>query len=305
MSVEPVRTLLTNTPDLQSTGSLSSISWRMGIFETTKFDVSLTIEKISKIPHSSGRIFVRWYVKDSPRPESRGRTPAVDVSHNKAVFDYHATPFPLRIGVKTGSQVLRTQHMQFEVLWEPPGTKAMCLGTLALNLAEFATPMRQREEPNNKTYYNGKFMSYLLEEAKINCLLTVGIRMSYLKGSSSFTVPQFSAPAVHQNLNDVDDPVMHGHTNGHGNDDKYHSQRENSRNIANIMDGYIKLSTSLFNQVDPDASLEDLIEGGDGFMGHYPTTRKHDTEHVQGQPFKESEIRENFRTWSLNSDTPL
>lgn len=267
----------------------------MGLFETTKFDVTLEIEKISKIPHSTGRLHVRWHVRDSPGPRTRGRTKAVDVSHNAAVFDYHAPPFTQKIGVKAGSRTLRPTELHFEVLWEPPGTKAMSLGYLSLDLAEFVTPMRHKSEGDASKTCNGKFLSYLLEDAKINCLLTISIRMSYLSGPTNFTVPEFTAPAVRQNLNDIKDPHVDIDR------EKHHGPRENDQTIANSRDRFLLWSTALFSPVDAKTSLEDIIAGGDGFEGKTPEIPSESSEHVTGEPYREQDIRENFRSWLPSS----
>lgn len=138
-----------------------------------KFHVTLHIQELYNIPQSSGQILVKWHIKDSAKPDARGRTRAVAIHSHKAVFDYSGETH-VRIGTdKTG--LLKETPLIFDVQWDQDSNTKMSMGRAEINLSEFV----DRElEP----------VSFLLKDSKINSPLKIAVSLKHVKGNTEYRV---------------------------------------------------------------------------------------------------------------------
>lgn len=153
-----------------------------------KFLVSLKILELNKMPQTVGSVMVKWYLKDSPKPEARGRTPRKQLQDHKGVWNYE-TSTTVRIGTDK-KKVLRPTEIVFDVLWENIGSNRINIGKLQLNLSEYV------DRPDTSHIY-------LLHDSKVNCTLTLQLKLTHMKGTSDYIVPEFTAPQLCTDISDV------------------------------------------------------------------------------------------------------
>lgn len=139
-----------------------------------KFDISIQVNELLNIPLVSGRCWVRWYVRDSPKPDARGRTPQIPVREHRALWD-HGIKLQARIGIGR-MNVLKEFVLIFDVMWDQNGTDKLLLGKVEVNLSEYIGG----NEP--------KTTKYLLKNSKINGALAITVEVKQLSGSKNYTV---------------------------------------------------------------------------------------------------------------------
>lgn len=186
------------------------------MFDITKFTVHIAIDRVTRIPYSSGNLFVRWNVPESPRPDAHGRTPSRPIKDTEANLKYKAQ-FKQRIGQHYPSKSLRSCSVKLEVVWEPVGGRGVTIGTLTLDLSQFAIVYKRyhdhkkdesaitasylegSKDANSTPGVAGKSLLYLLEDAKNNSLLEVSISLEYISGVTDYKPNEFTGPAVNHN----------------------------------------------------------------------------------------------------------
>lgn len=189
------------------------------MFDITKFTVHVSVEKVTRIPYPSGNLFVRWNVPESPRPDAHGRTPTRPIHGTEASFKYKAN-FSQRIGHHYQSRLLRSCSIKFEVVWEPIGGRGVTIGTLTLDLSQFAQQYKRHHEHKKDESASiakyleeskvvgqnaevaGKSLLYLLRDAKNNSLLEVSILLEHNSGMTDYRKNDFTGPAVNYNNHD-------------------------------------------------------------------------------------------------------
>lgn len=139
-----------------------------------KFTAEIQVNELLNIPLVSGRCWVKWYVRDSPKPDARGRTSYVPVKEHKAQWDED-----IRIHFKVGinkANVLKEFVMIFDVMWDQNGTDKLSLGKVEINLSEYVNNTQPKKT------------KYLLKNSKINGALELSINVMQESGTNMFTV---------------------------------------------------------------------------------------------------------------------
>ena len=139
-----------------------------------KFGVNIQINELLNIPLVSGRCWVRWYVRDSAKPDARGKTEHMPIKEHRALWD-HEINIPAKIGIGK-MNVLKEYMVIFDVMWDQNGSDKLQLGKVELNLAEYVGGT----EP--------KKTKYLLKNSKINGALSLTVAMKQISGSKNYTV---------------------------------------------------------------------------------------------------------------------
>jgi hypothetical protein len=240
-----------------------------------KFKVKLAIKELTNIPHATGSVFVKWYVKDSAKPDARGKTDHVDIQEHKTLWDYQAET-TVRIGTdKTNS--LRHSLIVFDVLWENSTSGRINVGKVEINLSEY---VRRDLEP----------YTYLLQNSKINCVLNVALSLKQVKGPTDFKVPKFSAPQILSDLAGIIDEQR---------------AKDDARNEGFVLRLHNTFSVEWDPRpgyLGPQACVEDIFKGGDGFGQGYwnqylADERARVTEIDRSKPLREVDERDGFRSW--------
>lgn len=283
------------------------------MFDSAKFNISINIERISRFPYTSGMLLVRWNAGDSPRPNTHGHTRKEEVLLTEANFNYH-TKFQKRIGLRSSSRLLRSCNCRFDVIWEPIGGKEVNVGTLNIDLSQFAEirPKKRRLSihkkhmdeyvPKDEAEVCNKSISYLLK-SQTNSLLTVKINLEYLSGNEDYEIPEFTAPAIQgpqlnfdsstfsmdreakisKGVNDLRDTVadclLKSGTNSQMQDTRWYD-------LDNLLTGK---NTRLI----PQSVFEDFREKGIELPSY------DEEDHELGTPYTETEIRESFVSWKI------
>lgn len=224
-----------------------------------KFKVELKIQELSNIPQVIGEVYVKWYLKDSPKPDARGKTHQAPINKgHRALWDYEGIT-QVRIGVDRRG-MLKESLIIFDMLWEHAGGTRVSLGKVDLNLAE---------------YLNRDFAwethRYLLKESKINCVLSVQLMVTQITGPSDYTVPEFKAPQVFGNITGVIDEQKARQelkSSGASTGSSNHSiERKSSSSVLSKL--YHKSFAVSWDPVpgylNPEDCVENIFSGGDGF----------------------------------------
>lgn len=205
-----------------------------------KFDVDIQVNQLLNIPLVSGSCWVRWYVRDSPKPDARGRTPHQTVREHRASWD-HEIKLQTRIGIGR-MNVLKEFMVIFDVMWDQNGSEKILLGKVEVNLSEYVGS----PEP--------KRTKYLLKNSKINGALSITIGIKQTAGSKNFTVPPMTSSAVFGDITGV----------------MKETKDSNGDNAADILDElhhkqFAVSWTKHDYELDPKSCIEDIFQGGTGF----------------------------------------
>lgn len=264
-----------------------------------KFAVVILINQLLNVPLVSGNCWVRWYVKDSPKPDARGRTPHVAVREHRAQWD-HEIKFQSRVSIGR-SNVLKELLVVFDVMWDQNGTDKLLLGKVEVNLSEYVGGT----EP--------KATKYLLKSSKINGALSLTIDIKQVSGSKNYTVPPMTSSAV---FGDITGVMME-------------TKDSTGDNAANILDElHHKQFAVSWNkhdyELDPKSCIENIFAGGTGFKksngdnprpanlaatpaaADPPIGMSYHPDYDTGTPvnarlLSEEEEREDLRSWNLRA----
>lgn len=225
------------------------------------------------MPHTSGSVMAKWYLKDSPRPESRGRTHREMLKEHKGVWNYEATT-TVRIGLDK-QKVLKPAELVVEVYWEHIGSSRINIGRVPLNMSEYV-------DRDYEPYL------YLLHESKVNCTLTLQLKLTHLKGTSDYTVPEFTAPQVYNDLSNVLD-----------------EKRVKDLGVGTEMQKRLCQATSI--EWDPRPghmcaakTIEDIFKGGNGMGADLSKSVKSvEFPRPWHNLLSETEERESFQSWKV------
>lgn len=141
-----------------------------------KFDISVTVKELTNLPHVSGYCWIRWYIKDSPKPDARGKTEKYPIREHKATFEKYTIHLSSSIRINSKTNVLREMVAVFDVLWSHSSSSdKVTLGKVEVNLSEF---VNQDPHPTR----------FLLKNSKTNSTLYLTILMKQIDGTKTFEV---------------------------------------------------------------------------------------------------------------------
>lgn len=226
----------------------------------------------------------------------------------EAQFAYQ-TQFHKRIGLRSSSRLLRNCTCRFEVLWTPIGGKEVSMGTLAIDLAQFALPPpkrshllhRHKSGSSEETQVANQPVSYALR-SRTNSLLTVRLGLEYVSGDADYEVPEFTAPALN-GAQGVGSAAF-------GND----REAKISKGVADLRETVADTLLRECNDEHQDPrwfDLDALLIGENVRVvrqsafaefkkrGIKPLATD-DASHKRGTPYAETEIRESFVTWKIS-----
>ncbi|CCH46973.1 hypothetical protein BN7_6580 [Wickerhamomyces ciferrii] len=202
-----------------------------------KFLFSLRIQELANIPKVSGACYVKWYLKDSPTQQTRGRTQKVHIKDHRAYwgYDYEAL---VKLGINRNKllqdKILvlivytenshhhhhhqRTHSKDNNSSLNPNPQNQLDHRPLIPvdkleNLDEKLIPTTDQKttlgkiEINLAEYVNYEEPTsnrYLLQQSKINCILNVKIGMELIKGEKSeFIAPSMKNSNVFKGISNV------------------------------------------------------------------------------------------------------
>lgn len=210
-----------------------------------KFHVDLRVKELTNIPQNTGQVYAKWYLKDSAKPDARGRTSSEPIKDHRASWDYSSRT-STRIGIDR-DHILRHSWIVFDVQWEHQGNGKLSLGKVELNLAEYVN----RQSDMNR---------YLLKESKINSILHVVISLRQTKGPTNYQIPEFSSPQIFGDITGVMDEHKVRHRRG-----------IDPKSLVNYRQSFAIAWDPKPGDLTPDACIEDIFAGGDGFGSHTNT----------------------------------
>lgn len=264
------------------------------LFPRNKFKVQIEIHTLTRLPQSSGSVQIRWHVCDSARAGTRGRTPAARIHEHQAKWEFE-TEFEYNIGVNT-DKMLRSSPIELEVEWFPLGTKSKVdIGEVSLDIAQFAD---RPKEP----------VTVLLQNSRINCLLSLTLFVERIKGPANYTVRPFDAPTISTDLTAADVFKEDGkHTDK---PDELHSYHKNSKNIIEkkAFGKYLRSFRESPMHLTSVDTLADIFKGGDGFgdlerqsiISVQPLADQLVEGKVPKRPLTEPELRQDYTSWVLS-----
>lgn len=205
------------------------------------FQVNVEIQELTNIPQATGVVSVKWYIKDSPRSEARGKSNPAPIKNHRAVWNHRITT-KTRMSIDR-SNVLRPSIIVFEVIWGYGGNGKVTLGKLELNLSEHVG----RESTVTR---------YLLKDSKVNSILNLVVTLTQTKGVVDYAVPKFSTPQIFGDITGVMDEQKVRHERDH----------ESTNALSKLYHKTFAISWDPQpGDLDPETCVEDIFSGGDGF----------------------------------------
>ena len=114
----------------------------------------------------SGAAYVKWHLHNSTKGDARGRTDKALIKEHKVNWRYERTVSNIRMTVDRNG-MLNEQLVMFEINQEYSGRERIMLGTVTLNLAEYAGVEKETRR-------------YLMQDSKINSTLKVALELAVL-----------------------------------------------------------------------------------------------------------------------------
>lgn len=147
-----------------------------------RFNLTLQIHDLNNVPLVSGAAYVKWHLHNSTKGDARGRTDKALIKEHKVNWRYERTVSNIRMTVDR-SGMLNEQLVIFEINQEYSGRERIMLGTVTLNLAEYAEVEKETRR-------------YLMQDSKINSTLKITIAMTQVSGDTNFCVPPLRGAQV-------------------------------------------------------------------------------------------------------------
>ncbi|CAN6611202.1 hypothetical protein TRVA0_004S03752 [Trichomonascus vanleenenianus] len=267
-----------------------------------KFSVSVQIQELTNIPQVSGEVFVKWYLKDSAKPDARGKTNRAAIRDHRAQWHYSGET-SVRIGINKSGE-LRHSWAVFEVTWDNGSSGGrMQLGRVDLNLAEYASP--EGQESNR----------YLLKNSKVNAILNVAIALKQIKGPTDYRVPPLSAPQIFGDITGVMDEhktrtagaargaasAAASVATAHGTGAASAASAAARRRVSKMYHKTYAVSWDPSpHDLTPDDCIEDIFAGGDG-LGTIQEPEHSSSDNDDDEPHLlcEEDEREDFQSWVI------
>ena len=114
---------------------------------------------MNNVPLVSGAAYVKWNFHGSTRADGRGRTDKAPIKEHKVTWRYERSISNIRMTVDRNG-ILNEHLIIFEINQEYSGRERIMLGTVTLNLAEYAGVEKETRR-------------YLMQDSKINSTLKV------------------------------------------------------------------------------------------------------------------------------------
>lgn len=246
----------------------------MSLRAKASFDVSLAVERVTRIPQNTGTVQVKWRITNSTRPETRGHTDFVQIENNQASFDTK-TKFSYRMTIGSETKLLKSGSLVMEVFWTLPGMSKVLVGTAHISLAQFAE-------------HKDDSISILLDGSRSNCLVTIKLILHQKKGSTNYKVPENTAKIVTSDISTVMDQSK-----------KKKSKFFNADSVEDIRNDYLLHWAATPYHISPVTAIQEVIAGKDGFSGKPPPpVADYYAEHEKTAPYQESDIRETLTSWA-------
>ena len=124
----------------------------------------IQIHDLNNVPLVSGAAYVKWHFHNSTRADGRGRTDKAPIKDHKVTWRYEQSIPNIRMTVDRNG-TLNEHLIMFEINQEYSGRERIMLGSVTLNLAEYAGVERETRR-------------YLMQDSKINSTLKVRFSLS-------------------------------------------------------------------------------------------------------------------------------
>lgn len=228
-----------------------------------KFYVELRIYRLAHIPMSTGQVHVKWFVKDSAKPDARGKTPEAVITDHKAEWDYSATT---KARIRVGSDgYLKPAYLVFEVVWDQGGSGRVNMGKVELNISE--------QVGRGRTGDRDPVMKVLLRDSRVNSVLHVEMKPVQYKGTTEYRVPDLTTPQL---FGDITGVINEQRTRAA---ERNSDRSSESRDHASISRLYHRTFAVVWDtrpgDLDPESCIEDIFAGGDGFSHDYDLPSYH------------------------------
>jgi len=309
-----------------------------------KFLFTLEIQELINIPKVSGSCFVKWYIKtESPTSQQlKGHTPKNHIKDYRSHWSYSHESL-LRLSVKKSKELQEKTlvmiiyvethehhhsktHQKLESMEHklPKVDKTTVLGRVEINLAEYVN----YEHPTSNRY--------LLQESKVNCILTVKIGMELLKGDKTqYVAPSIKSSNIFKGISNVlneSSTVGHDSMNGassanatgtgNGSTSQISSEKLHKTTIILSDPILSKLYEKTFEiswdsrpgEFNAMECIDDIFSGGDGWAKNEDGKNLIDLEMNDEETDKrveddekrirEFDVRSNLKSWSVNHILP-
>ncbi|KAH3683038.1 hypothetical protein WICPIJ_006007 [Wickerhamomyces pijperi] len=289
--------------------------------KSPKFAMELTIKELTNIPKLSGSAYVNWKIKAT---SAHGSTNKSHIHRYKSSWNYSVVE-TVRISIGSKSQ-LHDKDIKFKVYTQnhvhnatplhglkptlikhtvsessinfnkAPGpshtvdSEATCIGTLKINLSEFAN---YPEGPVSRRY--------LLEESKINCILSMEISLRLVSGDPKSFIPP---PVKHRGISSMlGSSEQQSSIPGEGSSGIDSNNHDQSIGVSASSYYYKKLSIhsdpvllKLYQksfqiswderpgEFTPHECIDDIFHGGDGWAKNEEGDRLIDLNRLQSEP---------------------
>ncbi|BFZ63756.1 hypothetical protein YB2330_004888 [Saitoella coloradoensis] len=261
-----------------------------------KFRLEIKIHELTNIPLVSGTVHVRWHLSSSTAGDSRGRTSRAPIKDHKCSWDYRREAVIRMVVGKDG--ILQESGLVCEVVQELNGGRdVFTIGVLHINLAEYCGV--KREETRR----------HLLQKSKVNSILKITLKTHQISGDTTYRTPATKKSSVFSDITglvsehkDHFSPVTEEFSN--------RAQRllEDRQEGLSTQDMYRSTLAarwqSMTGELDPQAAIEDIFQGGNGWREVEPEKRerlsKEERElRAQQKKWEEEEMEYGGKSWVL------
>lgn len=224
-----------------------------------RFDLTLQIHDLNNVPLVSGAAYVKWHLHNSTKGDARGRTDKAPIKEHKVNWRYERSVSNIRMTVDRNG-TLNEQLIMFEINQEYSGRERIMLGTVTLNLAEYAGVEKETRR-------------YLMQDSKINSTLKITIAMTQISGDTNFYTPPLRGAQVFGGIAGI---ISNG--------DQQPSQKaqkkdldimtlaSRSRELGAKQDMYRGTLAASWHlqagELNAEECIEDIFAGGDGWVSN-------------------------------------
>lgn len=274
-----------------------------------RFTLDLVIHDLNNVPLVSGSAYVKWHLRNSSLADSRGHTPKAPIKDHRVTWHYSRTAV-LKLHIDRASR-LSASYLDLEILQEYSGRERIVLGSLEINLAEYAN--RQKETRR-----------YLMQDSKINSTLQVSVELTQMSGETNFITPELKPAQVFSGLAGVvmdsasssaaestDHIIGFGKGGGSFSTEMGGSMSLHSREQARIQDIYRRTLAASWQtqagELNPVECIEDIFSGGDGWLHRprhpppHPAAAAEDSSSADDKRFKNGRVHERGSNSSSHS----
>ncbi|KAF8418833.1 N-terminal C2 in EEIG1 and EHBP1 proteins-domain-containing protein [Tirmania nivea] len=224
-----------------------------------RFNLTLQIHDLNNVPLVSGAAYVKWHLHNSTKGDTRGRTDKALIKEHKVNWRYERAVSNIRMTVDRNG-MLNEQLVMFEINQEYSGRERIMLGTVTLNLAEYAGVEKETRR-------------YLMQDSKINSTLKITIAMTQVSGDTNFYAPPLRGAQVFGGIAGI---ISNGDQQPSQKTQKKDldimSLASRSREMGAKQDMYRGTLTASWHlqagELDAEECIEDIFAGGDGWVSN-------------------------------------